>query len=80
MIDLARLFKATRAQIFWKIEFPWSLPALFSGLRIGATLAVIGVTVAELVGGSVGLGAELAKAEGAAQYGRGVSSPSFCLR
>lgn len=66
MIDLARLFKATRAQIFWKIEFPWSLPALFSGLRIGATLAVIGVTVAELVGGSVGLGAELAKAEGAA--------------
>ncbi|MYJ71182.1 MAG: ABC transporter permease [Rhodospirillaceae bacterium] len=66
MIDLARLFKATRAQIFWKIEFPWSLPALFSGLRIGATLAVIGVTVAELVGGNVGLGAELAKAEGGA--------------
>ena len=66
MIDLARLFKATRAQIFWKIEFPWSLPALFSGLRIGATLAVIGVTVAELVGGNVGLGAELARAEGGA--------------
>jgi len=66
MIDLARLFKASRGQIFWKIEFPWSLPALFSGLRIGATLAVIGVTVAELVGGNVGLGAELAKAEGAA--------------
>jgi NitT/TauT family transport system permease protein len=51
MINLARTFNATRWQIFWKIEFPASMPALFSGLRIGSTLAVIGVTVGELVGG-----------------------------
>ena len=51
MINLARTFSATRWQIFWKIEFPASMPALFSGLRIGSTLAVIGVTVGELVGG-----------------------------
>ena len=44
LINLARAFKASRAQIFWKIEFPSSLPALMAGLRIGATLAVIGVT------------------------------------
>jgi NitT/TauT family transport system permease protein len=50
LINLARTFNATRWQIFWKIEFPSSLPALFSGLRIGSTLAVIGVTVGELVG------------------------------
>lgn len=51
MINLARTFNASRWQIFWKIEFPASMPALFSGLRIGSTLAVIGVTVGELVGG-----------------------------
>jgi len=51
MINLARTFNATRWQIFRKIEFPASMPALFSGLRIGSTLAVIGVTVGELVGG-----------------------------
>ena len=51
MVNLARTFNATRGQIFWKIEFPASMPALFSGLRIGSTLAVIGVTVGELVGG-----------------------------
>jgi NitT/TauT family transport system permease protein len=51
MVNLARTFNATRWQIFWKIEFPASMPALFSGLRIGSTLAVIGVTVGELVGG-----------------------------
>ena len=55
-IDLARSFKATRAQIFWKIEFPASMPALFSGLRVASTLAVIGVVVGELIGGNQGLG------------------------
>ena len=41
------------------------MPPLFSGLRIGATLAVIGVVVGELVGGNVGLGYLLVFGEGA---------------
>ena len=32
LINLARAFKATRAQIFWKIEFPTSMPPMFAGL------------------------------------------------
>ena len=32
-----------RAELFWKIEVPASMPPLFAGLRIAATLAVIGV-------------------------------------
>jgi NitT/TauT family transport system permease protein len=67
LINLARSFKATRAQIFWRIEFPASMPSLFAGLRIGATLAVIGVTVGEFVGGNVGLGYLLVLAAGAAE-------------
>ncbi len=63
-INLARTFNATRWQIFWKIEFPASMPALFAGLRIGSTLAVIGVTVGELVGGNLGLGYLLTIGEG----------------
>ena len=35
---------------------PFSMPNLLAGLRIGATLAVIGITVGELVGGEMGLG------------------------
>jgi NitT/TauT family transport system permease protein len=64
--DLARAFKATRAQIFWKIEFPTSMPPMFAGLRIGSTLAVVGVVVGELVGGNVGLGYLLTLGEGQA--------------
>lgn len=65
-INLGRSFNATRWELFWKIEVPASMPALFSGLRIAATLAVIGVIVGELVGGNLGLGYLLAFGQGQA--------------
>jgi NitT/TauT family transport system permease protein len=46
------------------VEFPTTMPALFSGLRIASTLAVIGVVVGELVGGNMGLGYLLVFFEG----------------
>lgn len=64
MVNLVRTLNAGRVQIFRLVEFPSALPALFSGLRIAATLAVIGVTVGELVGGNLGLGYLLVDAEG----------------
>ena len=66
MINQARSFTASRAQVFWKIEFPASMPALFSGLRIASTLAVIGVVVGEMVGADIGLGYLLVFGEGQA--------------
>jgi NitT/TauT family transport system permease protein len=64
MVNLARSFSASRWQIFRMIEYPASLAPLFSGLRIAATLAVIGVVVGELVGGNLGLGYLLTYGEG----------------
>jgi NitT/TauT family transport system permease protein len=66
-VNLARAYSMSRAQVFWKVEFPSSMPALMAGLRIGATLAVIGVTVGELVGGNVGLGYLITYGEGQAR-------------
>jgi len=66
LINLARSFTARRAQVFWKIEFPSSMPPLFASLRIGSTLAVVGVVVGELVGGNSGLGYLLTFGEGQA--------------
>ncbi|MEY4871129.1 MAG: hypothetical protein RLZZ563_459, partial [Pseudomonadota bacterium] len=40
LINLARSFSATRFQVFRMVEFPTTLPPLFSGLRIASTLAV----------------------------------------
>ena len=56
MVNLARACNMSRTKIFWKIMVPFSMPNLLAGLRIGTTLAVIGITVGELVGGETGLG------------------------
>ena len=64
MINLVRTLNGSRLTVFRLVEFPAALPSLFSGLRIGSTLAVIGVTVGELVGGNQGLGVLLVQAQG----------------
>ncbi|SNS89051.1 NitT/TauT family transport system permease protein [Noviherbaspirillum humi] len=64
MVNLVRTLNASRWQIFHLVEFRSATPALFSGLRIASTLAVIGVTVGELVGGNKGLGFLLVDGEG----------------
>lgn len=56
MVNLARAYNMSPGKIFWKVMLPFSMPSLLAGLRIGATLAVIGITVGELVGGEIGLG------------------------
>jgi NitT/TauT family transport system permease protein len=65
-LNLVRSLCATPAQLFWKVQYPATLPALFSGLRISSTLAVIGVLVGELVGGNQGLGYLLSYGQGQA--------------
>ena len=66
LVNLARAYNMSGVQIFWKIRFPASIPSLMAGLRIGATLAVIGVTVGELMGGEIGLGYLITYGEGQA--------------
>jgi NitT/TauT family transport system permease protein len=56
MRDLARSMGASRMQIFWDFRLPTSLPYLFSGLKVAATLAVAGAVVGEFVGADKGLG------------------------
>jgi NitT/TauT family transport system permease protein len=56
LVNLARAYNLSRWGIFLKIEMPSTLPNLMAGLRIASTLAVIGVTVGEMVGGNIGLG------------------------
>jgi NitT/TauT family transport system permease protein len=54
--DLMRVHRATRWQIFAKLEVPAAMPMLLGGLKIGATLAVIGAVVGEFVSANAGLG------------------------
>ncbi len=54
--DLMRSLRATRWQVFTKLEAPAAMPVLMGGLKVGATLSVIGAVVGEFVGTDRGLG------------------------
>ena len=56
LVDLFRLYQASRADHLLKLRIPSALPQIFSGLRIGSGLAVIGAIVGEFIAGG-GLGA-----------------------
>ena len=54
--ELMRSYAANPWQIYWKLRFPAALPFVFTGLKIGATAALVGAIVAELFGSNYGLG------------------------
>lgn len=54
--DLMRSLGASRWQMFTKLEVPAAMPVLLGGLKVSATLAVIGAVVGEFVSANAGLG------------------------
>jgi NitT/TauT family transport system permease protein len=56
LLEMGRSFRATRWQVITKLEIPAALPVILGGMRVGATLAVIGAIVSEWAGGESGLG------------------------
>lgn len=56
MVRLCRSLTATEWQIFINVRFPYSLPHLFSGMKIAMTMSMIGVIVGEFITAQAGLG------------------------
>jgi NitT/TauT family transport system permease protein len=56
MHNLGRILGFDRLRFFWRISLPQALPAIFAGLKVAMTLALIGAVVAEFVGADEGLG------------------------
>lgn len=56
MLNMMRTLGAKRWQLFTKVQVPSSVPFLFSGIRVGVALSVIGAVIGEWVGASAGLG------------------------
>jgi NitT/TauT family transport system permease protein len=55
---------ASRSQIFWKVIVPSSLPSVYTGLKIGSGLALIGAVIGEFVASRSGLGHMILYASG----------------
>lgn len=56
LYELMDSLRASRWQILRQLEIPATLPVFLGGLRIGATLSVIGGVVGEVIGADSGLG------------------------
>jgi len=52
LVDLFRLYGASRWQIFARLQLPGALPYLLSGMKVSGGLALIGAVTAELVAGT----------------------------
>jgi NitT/TauT family transport system permease protein len=64
LLEMARSFRATPAQVVRRVEIPAALPSILGGMRVGVTLAVIGAIIGEWAGGERGLGVLINVARG----------------
>jgi NitT/TauT family transport system permease protein len=60
LLDLFRMYGASRMQTLIRLRIPSSAPYFFAGLRVAAALALIGAVVAEFVAGTGGTQSGLA--------------------
>jgi NitT/TauT family transport system permease protein len=59
-LDLMRTYSASRAQTFFKLRVPASVPFLFASLKVGVAASLVGAVVSELTqSADGGLGARL---------------------
>jgi NitT/TauT family transport system permease protein len=56
LLDLVKSLRGSRWTVFRKIQLPGSLPYVFSGMKVGAILAVAGAIVGEFIASDRGLG------------------------
>jgi NitT/TauT family transport system permease protein len=56
VIRMCRAVGASNAQILWQVRLPFATPYLFAGLKIAATMSIIGVVIGEFITADRGLG------------------------
>jgi NitT/TauT family transport system permease protein len=60
LVDLFRLYGASRWQVLWELRLPAALPHILGGVKIAGGLSLIGAVVAEIAAGAAGAGSGLA--------------------
>jgi len=61
-MELMHVLSASRAEVFFKLRVPSSLPFLFSALKIATSTATVGAIVGEWIGSQIGIGALIIQA------------------
>jgi len=69
-VRLCQSLTASRWQIFRHVQVPYALPFFFSGMKVAATLSVIGIVVGEFISSKHGLGSAILLAGSRAETAR----------
>ena len=69
LLALARILRLSPWARLWRIEMPQALPLLFTGMKVGVTLAVTAAVIGELMGARAGLGYLLSLGQETADIG-----------
>jgi NitT/TauT family transport system permease protein len=70
VLDMTKSMRASPLQVLWKIRFPTALPAMFAGMKVAVSLALVGAIAGEFVASNVGLGYVILTAQGMMQTTR----------
>jgi NitT/TauT family transport system permease protein len=69
-LRLCKSLGATRWQTFFAVQVPFSLPYFFSGVKMAATMSVIGIVIGEFISAREGLGYYIMLAQSRGETGR----------
>ena len=70
VLEMTKSMRASPLQVLWKIRFPTALPAMFAGMKVAISLALVGAIAGEFVASNVGLGYVILTAQGMMQTSR----------
>jgi sulfonate transport system permease protein len=56
LIEMARVFGASKSEVFRRVVLPAAAPSIFVGLRLGASTSLLLLVAAEMIGAKKGLG------------------------
>ena len=63
LIEMAKVYGASRLQIFRRVVLPGALVSIFVGLRLSATMALLMLIASEMIGANQGLGFQVMNAQ-----------------
>ena len=63
LIEMARVYGATRLTVFRRVVLPAAVPSIFVGLRLSATTALLLLIASEMIGANKGVGFQVMNAQ-----------------
>lgn len=63
LVEMARTYGASRLTVFRRVVLPGAVPAIFVGLRLSATTALLLLIAAEMIGANKGIGFQVMNAQ-----------------